>query len=332
MLLQAWQFACLRLLVIHVELQPMNKIVKHFPVLVVISALAGMFVPEWFTDLNSLVVPLLMAVMLGMGLTLKPRDFYDLREYRFAAAAGVALQFTVMPLLALSIASIFQLNRDLTTGLVLVGSVAGGTASNVITLLARGNVALSVSMTSISTLVSVLITPLLMTWLVGSTVTVPAIAMIGSLFEIILLPVSIGVALNVFAENWVKRISPVLPAFSVMVVALIIAIVVALNAESAGIVAPWIFAATLLHNVLGMVIGYFAAAFLGLDRVICRTVAIEVGMQNSGLAATLALKFFGISAALPGAIFSIWQNITGSLFASACVGWDERKAKTVNQD
>jgi len=237
------------------------------------------------------------------------------------------LQFTVMPLMALLIARLFQLNSELTTGLVLVGSVAGGTASNVITLLARGNVALSVSMTSISTLVSVLMTPLLMTWLVGSTVPVPAAAMIGSLFKIILLPVGLGVVLNVFAENWVKSLRPILPGFSVVVIALIIATVVALNAERIATVALWIFAATLLHNLSGMAIGYWVATLVGFNSVVCRTIAIEVGMQNSGLAATLALKFFGAAAALPGAIFSIWLNITGSIFASACVRWDEKPVK-----
>jgi len=304
-----------------------SMIVKLFPLWVIAAALAGLFFPQGFTGLSTLVVPLLMAVMLAMGLTLKPRDFYDLRDYRFAALAGVALQFTVMPLMALLIATLFYFNSALTTGLVLVGSVAGGTASNVITLLARGNVALSVSMTSISTLASVVMTPLLMAWLVGSTVTVPAAAMIGSLFQIILLPVSLGVALNVFAEAWIKKLRPVLPGFSVVAIALIIAIVVALNGERIGAMALSIFAATLLHNLSGMALGYWAAALLRFDSTICRTIAIEVGMQNSGLAATLALKFFGAAAALPGAIFSIWLNITGALFASACLRRDEKKAQ-----
>jgi len=299
--------------------------VRLFPLWVIIAALGGMLLPQWFVDLKGYVVPLLMVVMLAMGLTLKPGDFYNLKHLKSAVAVGLLLQFTVMPLMALAIATAFQLNQDLTTGLVLVGSVAGGTASNVITLLARGNVALSVSMTAISTLVSVVMTPLLMTWLVGSTVAVPALAMIGSLFKIILLPVGLGVLCNVVIEGQVAKIRPVLPAFSVIAVAVIIAIVVALNADRFTALALWVFAATLVHNLSGMALGYWVAAMLGFNRVVCRTIAIEVGMQNSGLAATLALKFFGTATALPGAVFSIWLNITGSIFASACVRSDERQ-------
>ena len=299
--------------------------VRLFPLWVIIAALGGMFLPQWFVELKGYVLPLLMVVMLAMGLTLKPGDFYNLKHLKSAVAVGLLLQFTVMPMMALAVATVFQLNQDLTTGLVLVGSVAGGTASNVITLLARGNVALSVSMTAISTLVSVIMTPLLMTWLVGSTVAVPALAMIGSLFKIILFPVGLGVLCNVVIEGPVAKIRPVLPAFSVIAVAIIIATVVALNADRFTTVALWIFAATLVHNLSGMALGYWVAVMLGFNRVVCRTIAIEVGMQNSGLAATLALKFFGAATALPGAVFSIWLNITGSIFATACVRSDERR-------
>ena len=299
--------------------------VKLFPLWVVIAAVAGMLVPELFTGLQSRVALLLMIVMLGMGLTLKPRNFLDLRACKRAVLAGVMLQFLVMPFMALLIATLFRLDADLTTGLVLVGSVAGGTASNVITLLARGNVALSVSMTAISTFVSVLMTPLLMEFLVGSRVHVPAIDMVMSLFQIILLPVTFGVILNVYAGKWVAIIRPALPGISVLVIVSIIAIVVALNADRLGDVAVLMFLATLMHNLSGMALGYLAAYLLGFDRVVCRTIAIEVGMQNSGLATALALKFFGAMAAIPGAIFSIWLNITGSVFASFCVRNDERR-------
>lgn len=299
--------------------------VRLFPLWVIIAAVGGAFVPQWFLGLKGLVVPLLMVVMLTMGLTLKPADFYRLKNLKSAAALGLALQFSVMPLMALAIATLFQLDKDLTTGLVLVGSVAGGTASNVITLLARGNVALSVSMTALSTLASVIMTPLLMTWLAGSTVNVPAIAMIASLFKIIILPVGLGVLCNVVAESFVTIVRPMLPGFSVIAVVTIIAVVVALNADRFTAMAFWVFAATLTHNISGLALGYGAAALCRFDRVVCRTIAIEVGMQNSGLAATLALKFFGAATALPGAIFSIWLNITGSVFASACIRADAKR-------
>ena len=300
-------------------------IIRLFPIWVVLAAISGMALPELFTDLKGQINLLLMIVMLGMGLTLKPGNFLDLKDYKAAVIAGVILQFSVMPLMALLIATMFKLDTDLTAGLVLVGSVAGGTASNVIALLAKGNVALSVSMTAISTLASVLMTPLLMVWLVGSTVNVPTMEMVTSLFQIILIPVTLGVSLNVYGENFVDKIRPALPAVSVFVIVLIITIVVALNAERISEMALGIFAATLLHNVSGLLLGYLAAHLLGFDKVVCRTIAIEVGMQNSGLATALGLKFFGAIAALPGAIFSIWLNITGSIFASACAYWDEKQ-------
>jgi len=303
-------------------------IVRFFSVWVILAALGGIAFPQIFADLGGLIIPMLMLIMLGMGLTLKPKDFLDLREYKSAVAVGVVLQFTVMPLVALFLATLFQLSTELTTGLVLVGSVAGGTASNVITLLACGNVALSVSMTALSTFASVILTPLLMLWLVGSEVQVPAATMVGSLLKIILLPVILGVTLNVYGEKLVNKIKPLLPPASVVVISLIVAIVVALNAERLNELALLVFVATGLHNIIGMALGYGVASLLRFDRVVCRTIAIEVGMQNSGLATALALKYFGTVAALPGALFSVWLNITGSLFASGCVRWDK---KTVRQ-
>jgi BASS family bile acid:Na+ symporter len=297
-------------------------IVKCFPIWVITAAISAKLFPAVFVSLQTLIVPLLMLVMLGMGLTLKPKDFIELRQYKAAFATGILLQFSVMPIMALLIARLCQLDTELTAGLVLVGSVAGGTASNVMTLVAKGNVALSVSMTAMSTLASVAMTPLLMVWLLGSEVAVPALDILISLFKIILLPVALGVFISIFWDRGVKRIEAALPAISVLVIVLIIAIVVALNAQRFNDIAAWVFLATLLHNLSGLFLGYVAAYLLGFNKLVCRTIAIEVGMQNSGLATALALKFFGVGAALPGAIFSIWLNITGSLFASACVRID----------
>lgn len=300
-------------------------LLKLFPLLAVGAGAVGYLFDASVGQAGGAVVPLLTLIMLCMGLTLTPQDFVNLKHCKSAVLAGVALQFSVMPLIALGVARLLGLDDDLTVGLVLVGSVAGGTASNVITYLARGNVALSVSMTSISTLASVLLTPLLLTLLVGSRVPVPAADLLTTLVQIILVPVLAGLAINTFAHELTRRVLPALAPLSIAAILIIIAIVVALNAELLGEVGITVALATLGHNVAGLALGYAAAHLLGFDRSVCRTIAIEVGMQNSGLAAALAVKFFGAAAALPGSVFSVWQNVTGSAFA-ALAQWQAGRA------
>lgn len=299
---------------------------KLFPIWAPLAALIGFLFAPSMAGWGGAIVPLLTVVMLCMGLTLKPADFIAVGRLKKAFVLGMVLQFSVMPLGALLISILFGLSPELTVGMVLVGSVAGGTSSNVMTYLARGNVALSVSMTACSTLASVLLTPLLLSLLVGSTVDVPVADMLLSLLRIILVPVVLGVAINHFVGSFAQRLQPALAPLSVIAILVIIATVVALNAGNLREVAVTVVFATLVHNVLGMVLGFYAARLLGFDKVICRTIAIEVGMQNSGLATALALKFFAPVSALPGAIFSIWLNITGSIFASSCLHADQRSA------
>jgi len=299
---------------------------KLFPAWAPLAALIGFLCAPLMTSWGVAIVPLLTLVMLCMGLTLKPADFIAVGRVKKAFALGMVLQFSVMPLGALLVSLLFGLDAELTVGMVLVGSVAGGTSSNVITYLARGNVALSVSMTACSTLASVVLTPLLLSLLVGSKVDVPAGEMLLSLFRIILVPVVLGVAINHYAANITRRLQPALAPLSVIAILVIIAIVVALNAGNLREVALTVVFATLTHNLLGMLLGFYGAKLMGFDKVICRTIAIEVGMQNSGLATALALKFFTPASALPGAIFSVWLNITGSIFASFCVHRDQAKA------
>jgi BASS family bile acid:Na+ symporter len=285
---------------------------KLFPLWAPLAAAAGFLLAGPLAGWGGAIVPLLTVIMLCMGLTLKPRDFVAVGGYRLAFLAGLLLQFTVMPLMALLIATLFRLGPDLTVGLVLVGSVAGGTASNVMTFIARGNVALSVAMTATSTLAGVVMTPLLLSLLVGTTVDVPAADMLASLFRIVLLPVLIGVTINSLTPQVVRKLAPALAPLAVLAILTIIAIVVALNAGRLREVALAVVIATLLHNVSGLLLGYGAAKLLRFEPAICRTIALEVGMQNSGLATALALKFFTPVAAL----FSVWLNITGSVFAS----------------
>lgn len=295
---------------------------KFLPFMAPLAALFGYLFADWMVALDDVIVPLLMIIMLCMGLTLTPRAFLRLGGCKGAFLTGMILQFSVMPLAALGIATLFRLSPELTVGLVMVGSVAGGTSSNVWTFLARGNVALSVAMTSTSTLAGVVMTPLLLQWLVGASVEVPVLEMLSSLFRIVLVPVVLGVAINTLASRYVHKLMPALAPLAVFAILLILAIIVALNVDKLHEVALTLVAATLLHNVTGLVTGYYVARALGFETRICRTVAIEVGMQNSGLATVLALKFFSPVAALPGALFSAWLNITGSVYAASCTRAD----------
>ncbi|WP_321323006.1 bile acid:sodium symporter family protein [Thiomicrorhabdus sp.] len=291
-------------------------VMTAFPIWALLLSGLAMVFPQLFVDLKSWIVPLLMLVMLGMGLTLKWQDFQQVWQHRFVVALGVAIQFLVMPFAAWLLSMLFGLSLELTIGMMLVGATAGGTASNVIAYLAKGDVALSVSMTLISTLAAVFLLPLL-TWLyIGQKVDVPVMSMLMMLLKLIVLPILMGMAINHFWHAKLQKVLPLFPLFSMAVILLIIAIVVALNANNIETVAWTVIAAVILHNLIGMTSGYYLARKFGYDSVIARTVAIEVGMQNSGLSVALALKYFTAASALPGAVFSIWHNISGSVFAS----------------
>lgn len=293
----------------------MPAFIHLFPVWALLGAMLGFYYPELWVNFRGAIMPLLMLVIFCMGLTLRVKDFVEVGRYKKALVSGLVLQFTVMPLSALMLSKLFALDQALTIGMLLVGSVAGGTASNVMAYLARGHVALSVSMTAFSTLFSVLLTPLILTMLLGTRVDVPATDILISLLQIIIIPIAVGLLLNSLMPLSIGKVVHLLPSFSVVVIAIIIAIVVALNAERLSTVNPVIIWATLLHNLFGLTVGYLAASLLHFDNAIRRTIALEVGMQNSGLATALALKYFSPTSAIPGAIFSVWLNITGSIFA-----------------
>jgi len=288
-----------------------------FPVwALLLSAMAYVF-PAPFAAGSELIVPLLVVIMFGMGATLTPADFGRALRRPLPVVLGVALQFLLMPALAWAIARVLALPPDLTVGLILVGSVSGGTASNVICYLARGDVALSITMTAVSTILAVGATPLL-TWLyAGRVVPVPAADMFVSIASIVLAPVAAGVALNALAGRYLAPARVWLPLLSVAAIVLVIAIIVGLNRDSIAALGPAVAAAVILHNLGGLAAGYASARALIRDPVVARTVAIEVGMQNSGLAVALATQYFSAAAALPGALFSVWHNISGSLLAAA---------------
>lgn len=290
-------------------------ITQLFPLWAILFSLCAYFVPSLFVEHKGQIVPLLTIIMLAMGLTLKPKDFLNVIHNKKAIGVGLILQFSVMPVAALLISLLLGFDPMLTIGMVLVGSVAGGTSSNVMCYLAKGDVALSITMTSISTLLGVVLTPLLVELLAGKAVDVPVAGMLMSLVKIVLVPVAGGVLLNVFFRSVTEKLELVLPLISMAAIVFIIAIVVALNAGNLATIGPIVALAVILHNGVGLASGYWICRLLGFNETVCRTVAFEVGLQNSGLATALAMKFFTPASAVAGTIFSIWHNLSGSVLA-----------------
>ena len=293
-----------------------TRIVQLFPLWAIALSIAAYLFPMPFAELKSAIIPLLALVMFGMGMTLTWHHFKKVIERPGIVAVAMLIQFLFMPLAAFLIAGLFRLSEPQTIGMVLVGSSAGGTASNVVCYLAKGNVALSILLTMTSTVAAVVATPAL-TWLyLSHSVPVPFWNMFISVLQIVLLPVVLGTAINSAFIHAVDRIRALLPLLSTGAIVLIIAIIVALNRTEIATAGFVICLAVVLHNVSGLGVGYLIPKLLKYDRTTCRTVSIEVGMQNSGLSVALAVQYFSGAAALPGAMFSIWHNLSGSLLAT----------------
>lgn len=290
--------------------------IRLFPLWVILFSLLAWWQPQWFVFAQSAILPLLALIMFAMGLTLTLADFKRVLLQPFIMLLGVALQFGLMPFLAWVIAMILQLDPMLAVGLILVGACSGGTASNVMTYLAGGNVALSITMTVVSTLLAIFMTPWLSWLYIDAALDVPVAAMVKSIFLLVIFPVVSGALVNQFLHRYIRPVHALCPLIAMFAIVLIIAIVVAINNERMAQLSWLLVLAVILHNVSGLLLGYGGARLLGHSTIIARTVAIEVGMQNSGLAVALAMNFFTPLAALPGALFSVWHNISGSLFAT----------------
>ncbi len=294
----------------------MTSITTLFPLWALLGATLSWWQPSWFAQGQPLIVPLLSLVMLGMGLTLDWRQFVAVWSGRSAVVLGVALQYLIMPFAAWVIANGLHLPPELLIGMVLLGASPGGTASNLICYLARGDVALSITLTTLSTLLAIVATPLLTLVYAGHQIPVPALAMLISILKVVLLPVALGVAINSWLGPRLTRIQAIFPLLSMFAIVIIIAIVVALDREQIRHAGAILFLAVVLHNGFGLISGYALGRWLTHDERTARTLAIEVGMQNSGLAVALATQYFSAAAAVPGAMFSIWHNLSGSLLAA----------------
>jgi len=300
-----------------------------FTLIVLAAAALALATPSTFDGLGPAVPWMLAVIMLGMGLTLRPVDFAIIGRRPWALLLGVAAQYTIMPLLGWGIAQLLDLSPVLTAGMILVGAAPGGTASNVMVFLARGDTALSVAMTSVSTFLAPVLTPLLILALLGEDLPVSGGDLFVSIVQIVLVPVVAGVALRAVFPRAVEKVVEVLPLVSVLGITGVVLAVVAGSADTLLSVGAVVVLAVVLHNVGGLTLGYLVGRVCGLPVSGRRAVSIEVGMQNSGLAAALATVHFAPAAALPAAIFSVWHNVSGSLLAGY---WSRRPGGTDSPD
>ena len=295
-----------------------HYISEYMGVLVLAAALLALAFPAVLQQIPTTVInPLLGVIMFGMGLTLNLHDFKIVFSRPKDVIVGCLAQFTIMPLLAWGLSQLFSLDEALALGVVLVGCCPGGTASNVITYLAKGDLALSVGMTGVSTLLAPFMTPLLTWALAGKSVNVDVAGMLLSILWVVILPIIIGLIVKWIWPKFTEKAIDFLPAISTMAIVMIVAIVIGANAQKLLAGGLIIVVVVMLHNICGLSLGYLIGRLLGLSEPKKRAISIEVGMQNSGLASSLATLHFAAYplATIPGAIFSVWHNISGALVA-----------------
>ena len=287
-------------------------------VIVLLVAVVALLFPISFRWIDTIYInPLLGLVMFGMGLTLNPHDFKIVFSRPKDVIVGCLAQFIIMPGLAWLLAKVFQLPSELAIGVILVGCCPGGTASNVMTYLAKGDLALSVGMTAASTVLAPFLTPFL-TWMIAGTyVHVDALSMFLSIVQVVILPIIVGFIVQKYCPQFTAKAVGYLPGFSSLAIALIAGTVVSHSAGrllGSGLVVVLV---VMLHNVCGLLLGFTIGKLLHLEYKKCVAISIEVGMQNSGLACSLATLHFAAypMATIPGAIFSVWHNISGALMA-----------------
>lgn len=291
---------------------------KTFPLWMLAFAAVAYATPSSFLFLAPWISPMLGLVMFGMGLTLKPSDFRAVLTHPKEVLLGVFAQYSLMPAIAYAICLALDLPKELAIGVILVGACPGGTSSNVLTYLAKGDVALSVTLTSCTTLLAPVVTPTVVAWLAQEWIAVDPMAMFWSILWIVLVPVAAGLFVHSLFGEKIDQASDVLPLISVVTIVVIVAVVVAANRDNLSHAAFISFAAVILHNGLGLFLGYFLALGFGMDLAKRKCIAIEVGTQNAGLGAALSALHFAASpmVAVPSAIFSFWNIVSGSVVAA----------------
>ncbi len=312
----------------------LNLLANLFPVWVLACCVAALIHPPLFDWFGPYIVPGLGVIMLGMGITLSAGDFAKVLRTPRPILLGFLAQFSIMPLLGWAIATGFGLPNEIAVGVILVSCCPGGTASNVVTYIARANLALSLLMTMCSTFGAILLTPLLTKWLVGQRLPVDAWGLFSSTVQVVLLPILAGLALHHLMPKLVARVTPIAPLVSVLVIALICANILGRNAEMVMTHGRQLLAAVAALHAGGFALGYLIAKVFGYEELVRRTVSIEVGMQNSGLGTVLATRHFTnpqtqvCLAAVPCAISAVTHSVIGSL---AAVWWRARAANAESE-
>lgn len=302
-----------------------------FALWVLLVAGFALYVPDQFTWIAPYISLLLGIVMFGMGMTLSLEDFKLVLKQPKGVIIGVLAQFIIMPSMAYFLAKTLQLPPQVAVGVILVGACPGGTASNVMTFLAKGNTALSVTITSITTLLAPIFTPAIIYFLASEWLEVSASAMFISVVKIVLVPIFLGIVVKLVFKRKTNVVNGIMPLVSVVAIVMIVAAVVSGSRDKILETGLLIFAVVILHNGLGLLLGFLLAKVLKLNYEDQKAVSIEVGMQNSGLGAALALAHFSPLAAVPSAIFSVWHNISGPLLATYW-GWKAEQLKKEKKD
>jgi len=294
----------------------LNYIITNlFTLWIILFAIITFYFPEHFTGLSNLIVPTLGIIMFGMGMTLTVEDFGRVLKRPKDIGTGVLLQYLVMPFAAFILVKLFNLDQFLAVGVILLGSCPGGTASNVITYLARGDLALSVTLTSVSTILCPVFIPLLMYLYASEWIDVPVYKLFVSSIQIVIFPVLLGLGVRTLMRGRLSSLNEVLPSISAVAIIFIVGVIVASNVSTISTMGFSVLAIVIIHNLFGLMAGFYIARLSGMNYSQAKAVSIEVGMQNSGLAVALANLHFSVLAALPSAIFSVWHNISGSVLA-----------------
>ncbi|REJ08295.1 bile acid:sodium symporter family protein [Halobacillus trueperi] len=303
-----------------------------FAVWVLLFAALSFYLPGGFTWIAPYIVPLLGIIMFGMGLTLSKQDFQEVFKRPKDVAIGVGAQFTLMPLLAFLLVTILPVSTEVAIGVILVGCCPGGTSSNVMTYLSKGDTALSVSITAVSTLLAPLFTPLLVWVFASQWLPVSAGDLFVSIVKVVLIPILLGLIVQAIFKNKVQATVKALPLVSVISIVAIVAAVVSVNQSQIAETGAAIFAIVVVHNLLGYLAGYGLGKLFNMEPAKQRAISIEVGMQNSGLGASLAAVHFNPLAAVPSAIFSVWHNISGPIIATIFRKQKDADIKDTNQN
>lgn len=297
-------------------LNKLNVLITNFFTLwIILFSLIAYSYPNNFIGLKSLIVPTLGIIMFGMGMTLTIEDFKRVFLRPVEILIGTASQFLVMPLAGFTLAKAFSLEQALAVGIILVGSCPGGTASNVITYLAKGDLALSVTLTSVSTILSPIFIPLLMFTYANQWIEVPVAKLFISSFQIVIIPITLGLFCRNIFGRWISKIISIMPSISSAGIIFIVGVIVAANSSQISKVGSVVLLLVIIHNLFGLIFGYSIAKFFGMTDKKAKAISFEVGMQNSGLGVALATNHFSPLTALPAAVFSVWHNLSGSALA-----------------